>query len=331
MKLKYFICFFLSLLVCFVFFSNQVSADEVDNARSQIMSGQLEAGAQELARFVKAHPRDKKKTPKALLLLGQTLDRLQDLFSERAEMTCYWGKKGSLNCMQAEAQKLNSIYGAGAFKAVTDIAYIPYTGIHYNEITRRFSSSKESDEAEFQLLLKQLIGHPDQVLPRVKSFMDKHKRGDVHRKALLLWARVNEDLWYIHREWSWVLYNERVSPEELMIRAEPYRQEALKTYRTLSSKYGNTFEGKQAKRELSLLESQQYDNTTYSILADSVGGTPDKWGNPIPAPRLRATQRGLGDPSWKKQQPGVAAPTQSAPAPSSTKTKSKSGSPSRWE
>lgn len=331
MRLKYFLCFFASLFLCFALFSGQVKADEVDNAGSQIMSGQLEAGAQELVRFVKAHPRDRKKTPKALLLLGQTLDRLQDLFSERAEMTCYWGKKGSLSCMQAEAGKLNSIYGAGTFKAVTDIAYIPYTGEHYNEIIRRFSSSKEAPEAEFQLLLKNLIGHPDQVLPRVKSFMKKHKRGDVHRKALLLWARVNEDLWYIHRDWSWVLYNERVSPEELMIRAEPYRQDALKTYRKLARKYGNTFEGKQAKRELSLLEAQQYDNTTYSILADSVGGTPDKWGNPIPAPKLKATQRGLGDPSWKRksQSPGVTAPS-TAPSPSK-KTKDKSSSPSRWE
>lgn len=265
-------------------------ASEIDDARKVIQSGDLEAGAKQLISFLDKHPNDKGKTPQALLLAGEVLDRLEDLFSERAEISCYW-ERGSENtpaCMQGEALKLNEIYGDGAFKAVTDISYIPYSGIHYKKLVEKFPNSKEAARAEFKLLLKDLVGHPDIVLPKIKKYLEKYPKGDANLMGLLLWARVNEDIWYIHREWSWVLYNDKVSPEDLIIRAEPYRQEAMNTYKKLLEHAG-TFEGKAAKRELKLLKENQTDGETYSILADTVGGKPEQWGDDIPPPKLRAT------------------------------------------
>jgi hypothetical protein len=320
-------------------------ASEIDDARNTIQSGQLEAGAQSLVRFIKANSNDSKQTPEALLLLGNTLNRLADLFSERVEMACYWGKSGeSLTCPRGEVEKLNAIYGAGAFKFVTDIAYVPYSGIHFQEILNRFPKSQQAPEAEFQLLLKNLVGHPKDVLPRVKSFLDKYKDGEMNRKALLLWARVNEDIWYIHHSWSWVIYNERYSQEELMVKAEPYRQEALKTYEKLISKYSGTFEATAGKREYDSLKANQDDGETYSILQDTVGGSPDKWGSTIPKPKLRATQRGLGEPGWKGGAPApvetpqvapATPPTKAAPSaplpPAEPEKKEKKGSQQRWQ
>jgi len=337
---RFFLCFFASLLLCFFLVVGVAFASEYDDAKNLIQSGQVEAGAQMLARMISAKP-----TPEALLLLGRSLDRLQDLFSERAEKTCYWAKGGggSPACMQSEASRLNATYGAGSFKFVTDIAYIPYTGTHYQEVVSKFPKSSQAAEAEFHLLLKNLVGHPDVVLPKVKDYLNRHSGGEMNRKALLLWARVNEDVWYIHRDWSWVLYNERVSPEDLIVRAEPYRQEALKTFEKIMNKYSGTFEGDAAKREYNLLKGTQNDGETYSILADTVGGSPDKWGSTIPKPALSATQRGVGEPGWK---PGATAPVQApaaAPAPSKQPApeapapveqpsgEEKKGAPKRWQ
>lgn len=326
-----FLCFFFaSVHLCI--FASFVFASEYDDAKNLIQSGQVEAGAQMLARMVGA-----KSSPEALLLLGKALDRLQDLFSERAEKICYWAKGGggSPACMQAEAAKLNATYGANAFKSVTDIAYVPYTGVHYQELLSKFPKSSQAAEAEFQLLLKNLMGHPDVVLPKVKDYLNRHSSGEVNRKALLLWARVNQDVWYIHREWSWVLYNEKVSLDDLIVRAEPYRQEALKTFEKLMNKYSGTFEGDAAKQEYDLLKANQHDNETYSILADTVGGSPDKWGSTIPKPALSATQRGVGEQDRKAGAPAPskqAAPVVSAPAPTTEPTSEKKHEvPQRWK
>jgi len=311
------LCIFASLLLCLFFMMGNIAhASELDDARNMIQSGQLETGAQTLVRFIKANPNDSKQTPEALLLLGNTLNRLADVFSERVEMSCYWGKGAgqSLACPQAEAQKLNALYGDGAFKFVTDIAYVPYSGIHFKEILDKFPKSSQAPEGEFQILLKNLVGHPKDVLPRVKSFLDKYRDGEMNRKALLLWARVNQDVWYIHHSWSWVIYNERYSQEELLVRAEPYRQEALKTYEKLINKYPGTFEATAGKSEYDSLKANQDDGETYSILQDTIGGSPDKWGSAIPKPKLRATQRGLGEPGWKGGAPAQA-PAAPAPAP----------------
>ena len=333
-------------LVCFACLACSVAfASEVDNARAMIQSGQLEAGAQSLVRYIQANPDDSKQTPKALLLLGQTLDRLQDLFSERAEKSCYWAKSGagSPACMQTEAERLNAMYGPGSFKFVTDIAYVPYAGTHYQQLMSRFPKSDEAAEAEFQVLLKNLVGHPDTILPRVKDYLKRHTGGEANRRGLLLWARVNQDVWYIHRDWSWVLFNEKVSPDDLIVRAEPYRQEALRTFEQLIKKYPDTFEGQTAKREYDLLKANQNDEETYSILADTVGGAPDKWGSKIPRPVLTATQRGLGEPGWRAPaptgpaytappQPKPAAPVYQAPAPAPVaEPGEKKKAPSRWQ
>ncbi len=267
--------------------------DNYELGKKLIFQGNLEQGAKLLQTYVNKHKRNKKITPKALLLLGQTLDRWADKLSEQAEMKCYWKKKDNGHkCMQEQAKAANKVFGKGAFKPETSIAYIPYTGIHYKLILKRFRKSKQAPLAAFQLLLKDLVGHPDKVLPKIKKFLKKYPSGEAHRKGLLLWARVNEDIWYIHRDWSWVLYNDKVAPEELIIRAEPYRQQAIKAYKTLISKYPKTFEGKTAKKELAMVKKHKYDSETYSILADSVGGAPGKWGTPIPAPKLKAKSRG---------------------------------------
>ncbi|MFH1874727.1 MAG: hypothetical protein ABH859_06035 [Pseudomonadota bacterium] len=290
--MKKIICSIVAILLGFST-TAMAKTDDFEEGKKLIFEGQLEQGAELLENYVTKNSRDKNKTPAALLLLGQTLDRFADLLSEQAEMQCYWqNKTGGFACMQQQAEQANKVFGKGAFKAITDIAYIPYTGIHYQLILKKFAKSDEAPLAEFQLLLKDLVGHPDQVLPKIKKFLTKHPSGEAHRKGLLLLARVNEDIWYIHRDWSWVLYNDVVATEELIIRAEPYRQEAIRVYQTLVSKYPKTFEGKMAKQELALVQNQKYDSETYSILSDSVGGAPEKWGTPIPAPKLKAKPKG---------------------------------------
>jgi len=318
------LCFFASLLLCF--FSLKCAnafASEVDDARNLIQSGQLETGAQTLVRFVKANPNDSTKTPEALLLLGKALDRLADVFSERVEMACYWGKSGeSLACPRGEVEKLNSIYGAGAFRFITDIAYVPYTGIHYREVVERFPKSSQAPEAEFWLLLKNLVGSPETVLSRVKAFLDKHGDGEIGRKALLLWARVNEDIWNIYRQGGLAAFG----TGDLQSKAESYRQESIRAYEKLIGKYSGTFEATAAKRESGLLKAGQDDGETFSILQESTGGSPDKWGSTIPKPQLKATPRGVGESGWKSDAPA------SAPLPAGeSKEKSRKGTSKRWE
>lgn len=329
---RFFLCFFASLALCFSSLIGVAHASDFDDAKNLVMSGQVEEGAQTLARLVQTNP-----SPEALLLLGKSLDRLQDVFSERVEKACYWGKSGGTPaCAQAQAEKFNAIYGAGAFRFVTDIAYVPYTGIHYKQLLDKFPNSKEAPEAEFQLLLKNLVGHPDVVLPRVKAYLDKHPSGEANCRGLLLWARVNEDIWYVHRSWSWVLYNEAFAPDELVVKAEPYRQEALKTFQKVLGKCKGTFEAQAAQREYDLLNANQDDGETYSILQDTVGGSPDKWGSPIPKPALTATQRGLGEPGWQQKTPAApAAAPQAAPAvpaaPAPQPAVKKKSTSQRWQ
>jgi hypothetical protein len=257
--------------------SSIAMGDGLDQGRAFVREGNMEAAAQFFSQYATSHPDDKKLTPEALALTGRILDTLSDSFTGAAEKKCYWVKGGSRDpdCMKREADSLNAKFGQGSFEYEHAITFISYTGSHYREIMDRFSKSGYAPEAEFYLLLRNLSGHPDQVLPRIKKFLGNSK-GEWNRRGLLLWARVNEDIWHVHRKWSWVLFNEVVDPEELIVRAEPYRQEALRTFSKLKGK--NDFVGKKAKEEYAKLSANQEDGHLYSIVNDANPGTLDMWG-----------------------------------------------------
>jgi hypothetical protein len=222
--------------------------------------------------------------------------------------------------MKRHVATYNAKFGQGSFEYEHAVLYIPYTGVHYKTLLAKFSNNKYVPEADFYLLLKSLVGHPDNVLPKIKTFLAKYKSGEWNRKGLLLWARVNEDIWYVHRKWSWVLFNQQIAPEELVVRAERYRQEALKTYQKLMKESKNTFEGISAAKEYGLLSASQDDGVTYSIVNDSSAGTLHSWG--VEAPSARQT----GIPPADNVPPSGAAEPSPAPSPRSTPR-----APQRWE
>lgn len=270
-------------------------AGELDQGKQMMAAGDLQGAAEFFNRYAAAHPSDATNAAEALALCGRVLDTLADALTGQAEKSCYWGKGGSRSpdCMQRFVAQYNARFGEGSFRYEHAITYILYTGMHYQMLSSRFPQSPYSGEADFYLLLKQLVGHPDTVLPKIKAFLAKHSKGDWNRKGLLLWARVNEDVWYVHRKWSWVLYNYQISPEELMVKAEPYRQEALKTYQRLMKDQG-TWEASAAAREYALLKDNTEDGTVYSIVNDSTPGTLATWGVAQPAPPVLPPDRGAG-------------------------------------
>ena len=280
----------------------KVLAGELDRGHDLVKGGQREAAAEFFCRYAQAHPNDKKRTPEALAWCGRILDAKADQFTGEAERKCYWvrGAPRTPKCMKKEAEKLNARFGTGAFRYEHAITYIPYTGVHYRRLLDRFPKSRYAPEADFYLLLHSLIGHPDEVLPRIKAFCKRHPKKGWHRRCQLMWARVNEDIWYIHRKWSWVLYNYQVASEELVVRAEAYRQEALRTYKRLM-RDRKSFEGKAASREYAQLKANRDDNMVYSIVADSMPGTLQSWG----VVKLPSSAKGTLKPSTES---GVALP-----------------------
>ncbi|MFH1830765.1 MAG: hypothetical protein ABH871_08340 [Pseudomonadota bacterium] len=275
MKKILFGCTLILVLLCI---SSIALADDLDQGRALMQQGNLGAAAQFFSQYVRSHPNDKKLTPEALAMTGRILDKLSDSLTGEAEKKCYWVKGGARNpeCMRTEAESFNAKFGPGSFKYEHAITFISYTGSQYKELLKRFPKSNYAPEAEFYILLQNLGGHPDQVLPRIKKFLADHKGGEWNRIGLLLWARVNEDIWHVHRKWSWVLFNEVVDPDELIIRAEPYRQEALKTYKNLKGK--KDFVGTKANEEYAKLNAQDDDGHLYSIVNDANPGTLDMWG-----------------------------------------------------
>jgi hypothetical protein len=253
-------------------------ADELDQGRQLYSSGDLKGAAEFFNRYVAANP-DGKLTAEALAMCGRSLDGIADSLTGEAEKACYWtkGGGGTPACMQKYAEQFNQRYGAGAFRYEHAVTFINYTGSHYKTLLDRFPKSDYAAEADFYLLLHDLVGHPDIVLPKIKAYLSRHSKGEWNRKGLLLWARANEDTWYVHRKWSWVLYNYQISPDDLIIKAEPYRQEALRTFEKLM-KEKDTFEGKAAAREYALLKDNKEDMVTYSIVNDSSPGTLASWG-----------------------------------------------------
>lgn len=294
-------------LLCF---GAPARAGDLDQGKQMMAAGDLAGAAAFFNRYAVEHAGDAANAPEALAMAGRILDVLADSLTGAAEKSCYWGKGGgSPECMQQQAAQMNARFGADAFRYEHAVTYIAYTGSHYREILAKHPKSAYAPEAEFVLLLRQLVGHPDTVLPKVKAFIAKHPKGEWNRKGLLLWARANEDTWYVHRKWSWVLFNDAISPEDLIIKAEPYRQEALRTYEKLLKEPG-TFEGRAAAREYPILKENGEDNITYSIVNDSSPGTLSAWGIEQPSAPMQPVDRGAGSgpPSAKPAAPAKAVP-----------------------
>lgn len=254
-------------------------ASSLENAASEVKANKFMEAAKSYYSFYK----DNKKAKEAdlsLAMTGRLLDHLKDQFTEKAEKKCYWAKTSPMSpsCMQKEASDLNDIFGKDSFEYTggVSLAYLEYKGHHYQIILDSFKKSPYRDESEFYLLLQNLRGHPDIVVPKVKSFMNSHKSGIWNKRALLLWARLNQDIWHVWKKWTWVVYNRQISEDELIIKAEPYRQEALRTYKELFGK--GDFFSTVAKVEYGQLERQEDDGALYTITNDSTPGTWDKWG-----------------------------------------------------
>ncbi len=180
---------------------SHASADVLDEGRQLMKQGNLEAAAQFFNRYAQMHPHDKKFTPEAYAMTGRMLDALADSLTGAAEKKCYWKRGGSRNpnCMRRAADALNARFGAGSFKYEHEILFISYTGLQYKELLEKFPRSKYATEARFYLLLQNLEGKPEVVLPRIKEFYSKYAKGPWKRRTNLLWARVNEDVWYVLR------------------------------------------------------------------------------------------------------------------------------------
>jgi hypothetical protein len=294
MKIVSTIAIFTAILMTAAMFPRTSHAGALDQAYSLEGSGRLEEAAEFFCRYADRNSGDSSNAPEALMKCARLLDSLAETFSERAEKRCYWNNSGGdPSCMNADAQKLNARYGAGSFQYEHSLLFISYTGSHYRTLRDRYPRSQYAPEADFYLVLRDLKGHPDVVLPKAKAFMSRHPSGEWHRKALLLWARVNEDIWYVHRKWSWVIYNNKISQDELVVRAEPYRQDALKAFRELM-KEPNTPEGIAASREYANLNANVEDPRVYSIVEDSSPGSLEEWGIKPPSARMTVDAPGSG-------------------------------------
>lgn len=311
-------------------------ADELDQGRQLMVAGNLEGAAEFFNNYALSHPDDATNTPEALALTGRILDVLSDPLTGQAEKSCYWGKGGSRSpdCMERFVAKFNTRFGDGAFRYEHAVLSILYTGVHYRVLLDRFSSSKYASEADFYPLLHDLVGHPDVVLPKIKAFLSRHSKGEWNRKGLLLWARANQDVWYIHRNWSWVIYGGQLSPEDQIIKSEPYRQEALKAYQKLVKDQG-TWEASIAKREYPLIQNNQDDGVIYTIVNDSMPGTLATWGmSQIAAPVSPSDPgAGFGNKKKSKNEPpseAVLPPVFEPAAPLPEGTEKAKKVPSRW-
>ncbi len=320
-------------------FSGSAFAGALDAGDAMLSQGDLEGAAQFFAEYASRNPGDKENSPEALAKAGRILDALADSFTGRAEKSCYWGKGGgSPECMQRFASQYNSKFGEGSFRYEHAVTFIPYTGSHYRLLLAKYPSSKYAPEADFYLLMRELVGHPDIVLPRIKAFLSKYPKGEWNRRGLLLWARVNEDVWYVHRKWSWVLFNYQVSPEDLIIKAEPYRQEALRTYEKLM-RDSKSPEGAAAAREYAILKDNGEDGVTYSIVNDSSPGTLSSWGVSTVAPpppsqdEPRPAKRGAPPEKREaeiKSAPATDEPARPLPPPPAPEKREVKKPPTRW-
>ncbi|MBI4126652.1 MAG: hypothetical protein HY465_04085 [Deltaproteobacteria bacterium] len=264
-----------------MFVPHLLFSQDFDTAKTYLKQGASEVAAQSFVSFAFSNPKNKK-APEALAMAARILDKLQDAITERYEKQCYWAKGAPRTpaCMEAGARELNTHFGEGAFHYIggTEIAFLEYTGSHYRHIAEHYAKSDFADEADFYLLLHNLKQHPDIVLPMIQAFLKRHSKGEWHRRGLLLWARVNEDVHFIWKKWSWVVYNGVISDDELIIKAEPYRREAVAAFEKVIKTGKGSFEGKAAQRDLAQFRLNGTDGTIYSITNDSSPGTWEVWG-----------------------------------------------------
>ncbi len=262
-RLKY-----IGLLACAVVFSTVVFH------AAKAASGTEEA-VKAMVKAIDSDPKNEGSTPELLIKLGTMLEGMVDAINTKAERECFrsGGSKGA-PCMKVYAEKLNALYGKGSYEYNEHLIVIKYTGVQYKRAADEFPKSKVAPEADYLFLSKNLVGRPDEVLPRITDFMKRYPNGEWGRRGLLLWARINEDIWWVHRKWAWILYGWSISPEELIVKAEPYRQEALRSFQKLLVKDGRTEEGRAAKKEYELLKKYEDDGRIYGIINESdVSGT----------------------------------------------------------
>jgi len=267
----------------FILFCSTAGADALSEGKGMVSSGNLEGAAEFFSGYAAKNPKDREGAPEALALAGRLLDSLSDPLTGRAEKSCYWGKgKGSPDCMRRFAAEYNSRFGEGSFEYRGVVNMITYTGSHYRRLASQYPKSRYAPEADFYILLRGLVGQPDEVLKRVKAFLSKHRKGEWNRKGTLLLARVNADIWRVYRRQGWFLSNSRISKEDMIILAESYRQEAMKLYSKLM-RDAESFEGKAAAREHEDLLNNRDEGIVYSIVNDSTPGTLAAWGITVPA------------------------------------------------
>lgn len=246
--------------------------DPIAQARDALNAGNAATATEQLTQVLASHQEKEKVRAQALLLLGQALERNLDAFNTDAEMKCFRRGRGGARCMDQYAASLNAKYGVGAFAYAPEIVVLRYTGSHYRDVLDGWAGTDFAAEASFRLLEKNVIGKPDDVLQGVRAFLDRNPGGEWSRRGRLLWARLHQDIWWIHRNWAWLLYNWNYSEDELVIRGEKFRKEALRAYEELVKKNGRTEEGKAAKRELELLKQNKDDGVLYGIVNEVMVG-----------------------------------------------------------
>lgn len=249
-----------------------LAVDPLADAERQFAAGDVVAAADTLAHFLRNNPGKNSEGARALLLLGQALERGLSTFNAAAEDRCYRRNGGGARCMERFAAELNAKYGAGAFAYAAEIIVLRYTGSHYRTVAEEWTDQAVSAEAGFRLLEKNLIGTPDEVLARVQEFLARVPQGEWNRRGRLLWARLNEDIWWIHRNWAWLLYNWSASEDELIIRGEKFRKEALKAYEALLQGKKSDEVGKAARQEYELVKANKSDGILHGIVNESMVG-----------------------------------------------------------
>lgn len=268
----------LAIIGLLAFFAAAIFSGDVfaSAGESLFSSKQYEAAADVFTAELQQNSANPKKTAYNLLMLGQSLDKALGEINTKAERECFRSGKGGSGggggklCMMEFAEKLNAKYGPASFVYDEQQILLVYTGAQFRTILEKYPKSDVAAQADYLLLSKKLIGSPDAVLPQIKDFIERNKSGEFNRKGQLLWARINEDIWVIHRKWSWVLYNWSISPEELIVKAEPYRQEAIRSFEELIKAAPRSEEGKAAKKELELLKKYQDDGKIYGIINESL-------------------------------------------------------------
>jgi len=171
--------------------------------------------------------------------------------------------------MEGFVKKYNAEHGAGSFELLPQLNVIRYTGVHFKQLMEKFPDSSYAGEADYHLLTKNLVGSPDEVFPKVKEFLKRHPSGEWNCKGQMLLGRLNQDIWWIHKKWSWVLYNWKMTEEDLIVKAEPYRQEGIRIFEKVSKDCKGEIK-EVAQAEAKLLKAHKDDGKFYGIVNETM-------------------------------------------------------------